>query len=110
LKEQPTSKDIPVLVVTVVDNRNKALSLGAEAFHTKPVPPEWLLEQLQTRAAQRIQKRVLIVDNDDVARYVLKGLLANPDYQILEASGGTQGLEMARNHTPNAILLDLDMP
>jgi len=110
LKEQPTSKDIPVLVVTVVDNRNKALSLGAEAFHTKPVPPEWLLEQLQTRAAQRIQKRVLIVDNDDVARYVLKGLLANADYQILEASGGTQGLEMARNHTPNAILLDLDMP
>ena len=57
LKTNPETRDIPVLVITNVDDRQKALSLGADAFAQKPVARRWLLDQLHTvhrpqRAAQ----------------------------------------------------------
>lgn len=109
LKSQPSTKDIPVFVVTVVENQQKALALGATAFHSKPIDRAWLLNQLQatrTRAAEQI----LIVDDDEVSRYLLKGALANTGYRILEAPGGNEGLRLAREIKPKLIILDLAMP
>jgi CheY-like chemotaxis protein/anti-sigma regulatory factor (Ser/Thr protein kinase) len=54
--------------------------------------------------------RVLIVDDDEAARYVLRQFLASAGFKVEEASGGTEGLERARRHPPDAILLDLQMP
>jgi signal transduction histidine kinase/CheY-like chemotaxis protein len=110
VKQSPTTKSIPVYVVTVVDNKEKALALGADAFYPKPMDRIWLLQQLQEVADRDKRPHVLIVDDDEVARYLLKGLLAQTGFRISEAKGGNEGLRHARNYKPDLIILDLGMP
>ncbi len=109
LKSDPATKDIPVLVVTVVENQQKALQLGASAFHSKPIDRGWLLQQLQS-TLKPTSEHVLIIDDDEVSRYLLKGALANSRYSLLEASGGKEGIRMAKEMMPSVIMLDISMP
>lgn len=109
LKQDPATQDIPVYVITVVDNRQKALTLGANGFHPKPVDREWLLDQLRTVAVAQPQPQVLIIDDDETSRYLIKGVLANGGCVVVEANGGTEGLRMARECEPDLIVLDLGM-
>ena len=109
LKQNPATKDIPVFVVTVVENQSKALALGATAFHAKPIDRAWLLNQLQA-TLDRHEGQILMVDDDEIARYLLRGLLAGSGHRLLEAQGGVEGLRVARLSKPNLIILDLSMP
>jgi len=109
LRRKPTTKDIPVFVVTVVENQEKAMALGATAFHSKPIDRAWLLNQLQATLNRR-EHKILIVDDDEIARYLLRGLFSGSNYQVLEANGGVEGLRVARLNKPNLIILDLAMP
>ena len=109
LKQDPVTKDIPVFVVTVVENEAKAMALGATGFHAKPIDRGWLLSQLQAITAPE-QGSILIVDDDEISRYLVKGVLAGKGYRILEARGGSEGLKLAKEATPNLIILDLSMP
>ena len=110
LKQDPLTRDIPAYVVTVVDNRAKAMTLGADGFHPKPVDRAWLLRQLQTAEAEQARTKVLVIDDDETSRYLVKGVLATGRCQVWEASGGAEGLRMARELKPRAIVLDLAMP
>jgi len=109
LKGNPNTKDIPVYVVTVVDNRQKALALGADAFHPKPVDRSWLLQQLQAASFNRSYS-ILMVDDDRTARYLLRSLLSNNNCRLFEAENGTQGIRLAGELKPDVIILDLAMP
>ena len=109
LKQNPGTKDIPVFVVTVVENQSKALALGATAFHAKPIDRAWLLNQLQA-TLDRHEGQILMVDDDEIARYLLRGLLSGSGHRLLEAQGGVEGLRLARLSKPNLIILDLSMP
>ena len=84
LKQNPATKDIPVFVVTVVENQSKALALGATAFHAKPIDRAWLLNELQA-TLDRHEGQILMVDDDEIARYLLRGLLAGSGHRLLEA-------------------------
>ena len=110
IKANPKTKDIPVYVVTVVDNKQKALTLGADIFHSKPVDRVWLLQQLQQAANRDTRPHVLIVDDDEVSRYLLKGLHAQTGFRLAEAKGGNEGLRHARQYKPDLVILDLSMP
>jgi CheY-like chemotaxis protein len=109
LKENPSTRDIPVFVVTVVENESKALALGATAFHAKPIDRAWLVNQLQA-VLGRNQGQILIADDDEISRYLLRGLLANTGYRLLEARGGNEAVKLAAENKPNLIILDLSMP
>lgn len=109
LKASEETRDIPVLVVTIVDNEPKALALGAADFCIKPVERKWLLDHLKVLPRQEGGK-ILIVDDDEIARYLLKGFLAGTAYKVIEASDGEEGLRRAREEQPMAIFLDLVMP
>jgi signal transduction histidine kinase/CheY-like chemotaxis protein len=109
LKKNSSTRNIPVFVVTVVENQQKALDLGATAFHSKPIDRNWLLQQLQN-TLQLAAEQILIIDDDEVSRYLLKGALANSGYRLLEAHGGREGLRLAHEGRPKAIILDLSMP
>lgn len=112
LKSQEETRDIPVFVVTMVANDRKALSLGANEFCIKPIDRQWLLEKLNQHVpSSSASGELLVVDDDETSRYVLKGLLAeNQRNQVIEASSGTQGIQLARERRPTAIFLDLTMP
>jgi signal transduction histidine kinase/CheY-like chemotaxis protein len=109
LKQNPLTKDIPVFVVTVVENEAKALALGATAFHAKPIDRAWLLAQLQTTLV-RDHGQILIIDDDEISRYLLKGVLGAGGYRLQEARGGNEGLRLAKEIKPDLIILDLSMP
>jgi signal transduction histidine kinase/CheY-like chemotaxis protein len=108
LKQNPSTSEIPVFVVTVVENERKAMALGANAFHAKPIDRAWLLSQLEV-IHDRDSGNILIVDDDEISRYLVKGLLANSGYRMIEARGGNEGIKLARECKPSAIVLDLSM-
>jgi signal transduction histidine kinase/CheY-like chemotaxis protein len=109
LRQNAMTKDIPVFVVTVVENEAKAMSLGATAFHAKPIDRAWLVSQLQ-KTLSRDRGQILIVDDDEISRYLLKGILGGSGYRLLDARGGNEGLRSATENKPDLIILDLSMP
>jgi signal transduction histidine kinase/CheY-like chemotaxis protein len=109
LKEAPATRDIPVLVVTTVEDRAKAFALGADAYGVKPVAQGWLVGEL-SRLIGRSGKRVLVIDDDEVSRYLVRQAVRDPAHAVLEATGGVDGLRQARDAQPDVIVLDLVMP
>lgn len=110
LKQDSGTARIPVFVVTVVDNREKAIALGADGFHAKPVDRGWLIEQLDSVAKPLSQRHVLIIDDDEVSRYLLKSALGQADFRFTEATGGVEGMRRAGEKQPDLVILDLVMP
>jgi signal transduction histidine kinase/CheY-like chemotaxis protein len=117
LKRDESTRAIPVLVVTLVENEAKARSLGADIFHCKPIERGWLLEQLGRLAPADggvpIEgKSALIVDDDEASRYMLKELLRETGLgdDLVEAGTGAEGLRLAWMGRPSVIFLDLDLP
>jgi CheY-like chemotaxis protein len=110
LKRQGATRNTPVLVVTVVENEHKALALGADAFCAKPVERAWLLEKLRWAGRAEARRKILLIDDTEASRYLLKDLLASSGVDVVEASDGRGGLSRARQEQPHAIFLDLDLP
>jgi CheY-like chemotaxis protein len=105
LKRDPDTHDIPVLVVTVTNKEQKARALGADEFWLKPVDRGRLTRKLRALRADA-NARVLVIDDDDRARYLMTRFLENGPYQLLEAASGLAGIAAAREHLPQVILLD----
>ncbi|QSQ21170.1 response regulator [Pyxidicoccus parkwayensis] len=110
MKNSESTRDIPVLVVTVTDREQKARALGADEFWLKPVDELRLQKKLQTMARSGPVERLLLIDDDDVHRYLLKQLLKDLPYVLLEASGGKEGVKLAREQAPHLIFLDFILP
>jgi signal transduction histidine kinase/CheY-like chemotaxis protein len=106
LKGDAKTQDIPVLVVTVTGKEHKARALGADEFWLKPVDRERLLRKLRSLAKPGLPARVLVIDDDEKARYLLRKLLDQSPYQLFEAATGPEGVQSARERLPNVILLD----
>src|SRR5581483_11121168 len=110
LKQDSATHDIPIYVVTVVDNRQKALALGADGFQAKPIDRIWLLDQLNMIASGKVHPRVLIIDDDETSRYLVRTVLANTGCEMREAEGGIEGVRLAKEYEPDIVILDLAMP
>ena len=110
LKRSPDTRDIPVLVVTVVDREQKARALGADEFFVKPMDKEWLLQKLRAMAQRGPVERVLVIDDDEVSRYLVRRFLTGTAYEVLEAADGPTGISKARTESPHLILLDFVLP
>jgi len=110
LKGAAETRTIPVLLVTLVGNEHKARALGADGFFEKPVDRRWLVGQLEAAVRAIPRDRVLLIDDEEPARYLLRGLLAETRFEAIEASGGGEGIERARRERPFAVLVDLAMP
>lgn len=116
LKGQQATKQIPVLVVSSVDDPRKALALGADDYCLKPVERAWLLNRLErvTREGRNVPKGlspvVLLIDDQEADRYILKRQVTEGGCAVVEASSGEDGLRLAAELKPDVILLDLNMP
>ncbi|MDB4977172.1 MAG: histidine kinase [Myxococcaceae bacterium] len=110
LKANEATRNVPALVVTVTNREEKARALGADEFFMKPMEREWLLNKLHAMAGRQLVETLLVIDDDRVARYLVKKTLADSPYHVIEAADGIQGLELARTHSPDVIFLDFVMP
>ena len=106
LKSTPATANIPVIVVTTVEDERKGLALGADAYCIKPISAEQLLSKLDSLTA----RRVLIIDDDPAARYLMQKLLEDENVCVIEARDGRSGLAAARRSKPSLIFLDLNLP
>ncbi len=110
LKSAQTTKQIPVLVVTTVEDPHKGYGLGADEYAEKPIAREWLLETLE-RLTQRDQgKRILVIDDDETSRYLVRQLFAGSPHHFYETGNSADALAQARERLPDVIFLDLMMP
>jgi CheY-like chemotaxis protein len=98
------------VVVTTVEDEAKALELGADVYCRKPVDRQGLLAILAPLAAPETSKRVLVADDEEVSRYVLRQHLLAARHVISEAATGAEALRLARSERPDLICLDLGMP
>jgi len=110
LKRHPDLREIPVAVVTTVEDEGKAVALGADAFCRKPVDRQGLLRVLTSLTAPGSVKRVLVADDEEISRYVLRQHLLAARHVISEAATGEEALRLARTERPDLICLDLGMP
>jgi signal transduction histidine kinase/CheY-like chemotaxis protein len=110
LKREDATRGIPVIVVSTVDDQRKGLALGAEAYAVKPIEREWLIGRLDALTQPQQSKRVLLIDDDEQSRYVLRRHVARPAWQFTEAGDGVEGLRAARAEHPDLVFLDLVMP
>ena len=110
LRSKAETRKVPVIVATVVDNRMKAFSLGADEFGLKPLDRTWLLDRLRKLVFGRPAKRLLVVDDDEVSRYSLMTMVGGNMYSFVEAGNGKEGLQLAKEIRPDGIVLDLIMP
>jgi CheY-like chemotaxis protein len=107
LKADPDLADIPVVMLTIVDDKNLGYTLGAADYLTKPIDRERLVTVLDK---YRRDLPVLVVDDDLTVRQLLRRMLEPEGYAVLEAENGRAALERLRELSPALILLDLMMP
>ncbi|GAB4370634.1 MAG: hypothetical protein Kow009_07070 [Spirochaetales bacterium] len=110
LKSDPKTKDIPVLVATVLKDSDRGIALGAEDFVTKPIDRNWLVQRLHAIQSRAPIQKILTIDDDEASRYIIKSNLADTKFQILEAESGEEGIRIAEKEKPELIFLDLIMP
>ena len=110
LKSNPDLCDIPVIMLTMVDNKNLGIRLGASDYMTKPVDRDRLTTLLQKYRCKNPPCSVLIVEDDPVSREMMREMLTHTGWRTLEAEDGRAALDMMRANTPEVILLDLMMP
>jgi signal transduction histidine kinase/DNA-binding response OmpR family regulator len=109
LKSDTDLAHIPVIMLTIVDEKNRGYSLGAADYLTKPIERERLTQVLM-RYRHTASNEALVVEDDPGSRDVMRRLLENDGWKVAEAANGIEGLEQVRRHAPGVILLDLMMP
>lgn len=114
IKEDKDIKNIPVLVISIVDDKDIGFGLGATDYLTKPVSRNDLLSKLNacglTLPASKPETRVLVIDDEPNSVELFSAILTSEGYQVFKAYGGKAGIEGVIQHKPNLILLDLIMP
>ena len=109
LKQQRSTSDIPLLVVSSVDDPEKALALGAHAYGHKPLDAAWLLQTLEEVVHRPDATRVVVIDDQEASRFIVREMLRGRDHEIVEAANGRDGLRQAQRTDPAVVLLDLQL-
>lgn len=109
LKREPATADIPVIVVSLADDHETGIALGAVGIVEKPVNRAHLLNELNRLAGAGV-RTVLVIDDCDCDRLVIAGLLKEVGLDVHLASSGPEALSMVQEGHPDLITLDLVMP
>jgi CheY-like chemotaxis protein len=110
LKADAELAGIPVIMMTIVDDKNMGFALGAADYLTKPIDWNRLSSLLKKYRNATLSQRVLVVEDDPQTREMLRRLLEKEGWKVLEAENGRVALERMATETPALILLDLMMP
>ena len=114
LKHDEATRDIPVVVVSVVDEPEVGRALGAIDYFVKPIDPKALLARLAqytfARNGASGGTRILVVDDERANLLWLEQVLKPAGFTVSSAHGGREAIDLARSERPHLILLDLVMP
>ena len=112
MKTKPNLQSIPVIIVSVTEERQLAFGLGAVDHLVKPIDKEALLASLQSLKlpSRDGSPRILVVDDDPQTVRLLSTVLTNAGYEVLKVYGGSEAIETTISQSPDLIILDMMMP
>jgi GAF domain-containing protein/CheY-like chemotaxis protein len=109
MKGDPALADIPVVLMTIVEEKNRGYALGAADYLVKPVDRGKLIETLRNICGST-GGTVLLIDDDDIVRRAVRLALEPIGWRVTEAENGLRALQALSAARPDAIILDLMMP
>ena len=110
LKAEDSTRDIPVIMISMVDDKEMGYALGATDYLSKPFDREKLAAMLKRYAVHTRASSVLVVEDDPATREMARRTMEHERWQVIEAENGRVGLEQMARHEVDLILLDLMMP
>ncbi len=110
LKDDSETQDIPVIVLSIVDDQRRGFSLGAAEYIIKPVAKDILLRKIKKLEKTAKIKRVLVVDNDPNTVRLIGNVLEEAEYQVTTAYNSEDAIKSIRDFRPDVIVLNLTMP
>lgn len=109
IKSDPLLKDIPVIILSVTDDKNLGYTLGASDYLIKPVSRERVVEVIDKYIAKQ-DHTVLIIEDDATACEMMSKMLKKEGYAVAVAHNGREALRQLESRVPGLVLLDLMMP
>jgi len=114
LKQLPETKDIPVIIISIIENRELGFSLGATDYFTKPIDRKAILESLKkldlSAKIKRKPVNILVIDDDPKVLQLMSAILESEGYGVVRTQQAVEGIGLAIEIQPDLILLDLLMP
>jgi signal transduction histidine kinase/CheY-like chemotaxis protein len=110
LKADPDLAGIPVIMLTIMEDRDLGFALGASEYMMKPIDRQQLVAALKKYMRDKPVGQALIVEDDAALRTMLRRTLEMEKWTVTEAENGMVALERLRAGIPAVILLDLLMP
>jgi CheY-like chemotaxis protein len=110
LKDDPVTEHIPVIMLSMVDDKDMGYALGASDYLPKPFDRDRLVSLLSKYRSHGSGNPVLVVEDDPSTREMVRRTLEGEGWTVAEAENGRVALERVAAHVPDLILLDLMMP
>lgn len=109
LKQDLSTKDIPLITIVMADEEQKAMAVGANTCLRKPLAITELLNALQCQTETH-DAQVLLIEDEEAFRYITRQLLPAKNYNLIEAATGMEGIRIARSMPIDVLLLDMNLP
>ncbi len=109
-KHDDDQHQVPIIVISSTQEERKARSLGADDYLSKPAEALSVVQAIDRVLGRHSVRRVLVIDDDEVTRYLVRQLLPRSSFQIIEAATGQDAMERAAENPPDVVLVDLNMP
>ncbi|MFC4601277.1 MHYT domain-containing protein [Cohnella hongkongensis] len=110
LKKDPELREIPVVILSMTNDKQLGYALGASEFLTKPLNRDQLVEMMDKHLTNKTSEPVLVVEDDVTTSEMMAKLLGKEGYTVLTAGNGRLALDKLAEEKPGLILLDLMMP
>ncbi len=112
LKADPQTRQIPVIICSIVSDKEQGISLGASEYLVKPIIEDDLVNALERLELEHQElERVLVVDDNLSDRQLLRRMIESQEkYEVIEATGGQEAITLIKMVRPDLIILDLMMP
>ena len=109
LKKNPETKDIPVIIVSISEDRETGFALGAVGYVTKPVSQKQLISEIR-KIGKPKTRSIMIVDDNDLDRQQIRRIIEEEGLKPIMAEDGAVCLELIKKQVPDVLVLDLMMP
>lgn len=110
LKEDKETKDIPVIIVSIIDNRTLAFSLGATDYFVKPLDGRSLLRKIKSIEVRQPIKKVFLLERDEKTSNDLISILKETDYEVTATKDSKEAIELIKTQKPDLLIVNITDP